>query len=258
MLKIRELATEIRQRSSTLIIKAGENYLPPQEIDMPPNQQLNFVSYDPDSGGGRFQVFGSNGEFRDSFSIAEFEENVSELRAEWTFSKFPYLKKYGFPSGIMLVGPLSRSLQPGGMLDDQEILNFELASRIDRTNPTLESYDTCRLLEIFWNANKILNFLEEIDPQDLNVEVDFDVSGRGIGVLEAPRGILVHSYLINRGCIERVNMLVATQFNNPFINLLIQNMAENYLEGDGISEQGDAMIGRCIRIFDPCLSCATH
>ncbi len=254
--KVKQLAEEIRDRTAGLIVKAGDNPLPRKQINLPQGQRVNFVAFDEEM--GRFQVFGESGEWTDNFSAAEFENNVSELRAEWTFSKFPYLTKYGFPDGIMLVGPLSRSLLPGGMLDDPDVKQFDLASCLDVQKPSLETYDICRLLEIFWSAKKVLTHLEEVDPEDVNVEVDFDVSGRGIGVLEAPRGILVHSYTVNHGCIERVNMLVATQFNNPFINLLIQEMAEKHLEGEGISKEGDAMIGRCIRIFDPCLSCATH
>mgnify|MGYP001829172724 CR=1 FL=1 len=92
----------------------------------------------------------------------------------------------------------------------------------------------------------------------MGVEVDFKVSGNGIGVLEAPRGVLVHSYVVNRGCIERTQLLVATQFNNAYINLLLKHLAEQHLKNGEITQEGEQLIGRCVRIFDPCLSCATH
>ncbi len=88
--------------------------------------------------------------------------------------------------------------------------------------------------------------------------MDFRISGQGIGVVEAPRGVLVHSYLVKQGCIERIRLLVATQFNNSCINLLIRDLAEKHLKGDRISGAGEKLIGRCVRVFDPCLSCATH
>ena len=109
-----------------------------------------------------------------------------------------------------------------------------------------------------WAAKRILSLLEEVDLSQMSAEVDFDRSGQGIGVLEAPRGILLHSYLINQGCIERMRLLVATQFNNAFINLLLRDLSERYLDGENISSEGERLIGRCVRIFDPCLSCATH
>ena len=76
--------------------------------------------------------------------------------------------------------------------------------------------------------------------------------------MEAPRGILVHSYLIRKGTLEKLRLLVATQFNNAYINLLIKDLSQKYLVGDTISPEGEHLIGRCVRLLDPCLSCATH
>jgi coenzyme F420-reducing hydrogenase alpha subunit len=165
----------------------------------------------------------------------------------------------GFPTGIMLVGPLSRSFQENSFLHDEDVSNLELAGMLhDRASLTLESYDACRLLEIYWAAKKTLRLLDEVDLSQMNTEVDFKASGQGIGVLEAPRGILMHSYLVNQGKIERMRLMVATQFNNAYINLLLRDLAEKHLSGDSISSEGEKLIGRCVRIFDPCLSCATH
>lgn len=98
-----------------------------------------------------------------------------------------------------------------------------------------------------------------IDLSAVNtVPIHSDESEKGIGVVEAPRGVLIHSYTINRGKIERLKLLVATQFNNPLINLIIKDLAESHLERGSLSESGQEAIGRCIRLFDPCLTCATH
>ena len=88
--------------------------------------------------------------------------------------------------------------------------------------------------------------------------VDLAGSGRGIGVVEAPRGVLVHNYLVNRGTIEKMRLLVATQFNNAYINLVLRDLAESYVNGNGLSGAGEQIIARCVRVFDPCLTCATH
>lgn len=68
----------------------------------------------------------------------------------------------------------------------------------------------------------------------------------------------MHKFIVDQGLLERAKLLVATQFNNTYINLLIQDLAEKHLDGDKLSPQGERLIGRCIRLFDPCLSCATH
>jgi F420-non-reducing hydrogenase large subunit len=134
---------------------------------------------------------------------------------------------------------------------------------IDRARASMgmhiEYIDVMRLAEIFWAATKIKELLLGIDLSEVKtVPVNTQESGKGIGVVEAPRGVLIHSYTINRGKIERLKLLVATQFNNPLINLIIKDLAESHLEGGALTESGQQAIGRCIRLFDPCLSCATH
>ena len=116
----------------------------------------------------------------------------------------------------------------------------------------------CRILEVYWAAKRILALLDKVDLSEAGEKPDFQVNGKGIGTLEAPRGILVHSYLINKGYIEKLRLLVATQFNNAYINLLITDLAQKHLDGGAISPTGEQLIGRCVRLLDPCLSCATH
>ena len=254
-----DIALDVKKRTTKLINQTDKDFLNQKNLVLPPDQEVLFLTYDNCPGQDVFRAYSRNGEVRGTFSRDEFEDNVSEMRAEWTFAKFPYLKHFGFPAGIVLVGPMSRSYLKGGFLDEPEILRFKLASLLqDRSSFSLESYDVCRLLEIFWAAERIIQLLNGVDLSQMSVDVDFKVSGKGIGVLEAPRGVLVHSYLVNRGCIERMRLLVATQFNNAYINLLLKDLAERYLENDHISEEGEKLIGRCVRIFDPCLSCATH
>jgi NAD-reducing hydrogenase large subunit len=186
-------------------------------------------------------------------------DHVGEISTEWTLAKTPYLKQFGFPDGIMLVGPLSRSFSNQGFMCDEEVAHFKLSEFVaDRAMLTLDKYDVCRLLEIFWAAKRIEALIEGMCQDEAISEIDTTLSGRGIGVLEAPRGILMHSYLVNRGFMERMNLLVATQFNNAYINVLITDLVQNHINGGSISPEGEYLVGRCIRLFDPCLSCATH
>ena len=257
--EVLKITTDVKERAYRLINQVGNIHLQQNGITFPLDQQINFVSYDDRLGQEMFSVYSQTGKLILSFNREEFVDNISEMRAEWTLAKFPYLTRFGFPAGIMLVGPLSRSFQNGGLLDSSDLASFDLTKQLcDRSSLTLESYDACRLLEIFWAAKRILGLIEEVDLSQMGVEVDFKVSGQGTGVLEAPRGVLVHRYLINQGRIERMRLLVATQFNNAFINLLLRDIAEKHLEGEIISKEGEKLIGRCLRMFDPCLSCATH
>jgi len=110
------------QGDTMFIIQSGSA----KKIPFPPDQQINFVGYDGDPAKDAFCVYDRDGKPTLSFSRAEFLDNVSELRAEWTLAKFPYLTRFGFPAGIMLVGPLSRSFQENGFLYDQDLSGLDL------------------------------------------------------------------------------------------------------------------------------------
>jgi hypothetical protein len=77
-------------------------------------------------------------------------------------------------------------------------------------------------------------------------------------VVQAPRGVLVHSYLVSQGTMERMRLLVATQFNNAYINLALRDLAKHHVNGDVLSDVSEQTVARCVRVFDPCLTCATH
>ena len=85
-------------------------------------------------------------------------------------------------------------------------------------------------------------------------------AGEGIGVVEAPRGTLLHHYRADQeGNITFANLIVATTHNNEVLNRTVRSVAEDYLEGQSeISEGDDERHRGGIRAYDPCLSCATH
>ena len=84
--------------------------------------------------------------------------------------------------------------------------------------------------------------------------------GEGVGVVEAPRGTLVHHYRADRGGnVTFANLIVATTQNNHVLNETVRSVAEDYLGGQAeITEGMMNAIEVGIRAYDPCLSCATH
>ena len=257
---IQETTQEIKQLSGRIIERISQHNFEDDMISFSKSQKLNFLSLDYAETGKLFSVFDKNGKKTHGFLTADFEHNVSELRVDWSLAKFPYITDLGFPDGMLLVGPLSRIHQKESILTDSEISSFPLADKLKSSDSIcLNHFDICRILEIFWAAKNILHLLEDIDPDDFGTEVtNLRGSGIGVGVVEAPRGVLVHSYLIKNGKMDKMRLLVATQFNNAYINLIMREIAENNIEGNSLSTEGEKLIGRSIRTFDPCLTCATH
>jgi NAD-reducing hydrogenase large subunit len=82
---------------------------------------------------------------------------------------------------------------------------------------------------------------------------------RGVGVIEAPRGTLIHHYRVNENDeVVRANLIVSTTHNNQAMNEAIRQVARQYLDGREVTEGLLNHIEVAIRAFDPCLSCATH
>ena len=254
-----EIVSFIKEKLRAIISKVSPKWRRGQAIEFPKDLAVNFVALSNGEENNNFFVFDRKGRLVKQFSIDEFEENIEEMRVDWSLSKIPYINSLGFPDGIMLVGPLSRSFLDNGFLSDPEIRQFGISEILmSHANITLESYDICRLLEMLWAAKKIESLLKSIGHFPPPPEPDWTVAGQGIGALEAPRGLLIHKYLIKNGIVEKVRLLVATQFNNAFINLLITDLAQRHSQNGQITSTGSRLIGRCVRLFDPCLSCATH
>ncbi|MBI5250305.1 MAG: nickel-dependent hydrogenase large subunit, partial [Desulfomonile tiedjei] len=81
----------------------------------------------------------------------------------------------------------------------------------------------------------------------------------GVGVVEAPRGTLIHHYKVDeQGLMTWANLIVATGHNNLAMNRGILQVARRFVNGDKISDGALNRVEALIRAFDPCLSCSTH
>ena len=81
----------------------------------------------------------------------------------------------------------------------------------------------------------------------------------GVGIIEAPRGTLIHEYEVgDDDLITRCNLIVSTTHNNQALNHAIRQVAKRYLDGRTLTEGLLNHIEVAIRAYDPCLSCATH
>ncbi len=82
--------------------------------------------------------------------------------------------------------------------------------------------------------------------------------GRGVGTVEAPRGLLVHDYSCEAGYVTDANIITPTAYNLDDIEKYIGNAALN-LNKQGKNESQIAFeLEKIVRAYDPCISCATH
>jgi NAD-reducing hydrogenase large subunit len=133
----------------------------------------------------------------------------------------------------------------------------------DRANAMTLHSNWARAIEIIHAAELIRDLLNDPDLQSSDLVVTPGPEawvGEGVGVVEAPRGTLLHHYRADRdGAITRANLIVATTQNNEVLNRTVRVVAEEQLTGElEITEGMLNAVEVGIRAYDPCLSCATH
>lgn len=121
-------------------------------------------------------------------------------------------------------------------------------------------YHEARLIEMLYAVERMGAVLDDPAICDPHVLCRAGVNRpEGIGVTEAPRGTLIHHYHVDRdGLLTRVNLVVATGHNSRAMDRTITDIARRHLRGGMLSEGLLNRVEHGIRLYDPCLSCATH
>jgi len=197
----------------------------------------------------------------DHVDYATYWDHIFEVTKPWSYMKFPYLRALGPEEGWYRVGPLARINNCDFMttpLADAARIAFREFDHGSATHANL-AYHWTRMIEMLHAAEGIRDLLRDHDLLKNDLVVTGERALRGVGVIEAPRGTLIHHYRINEDeQIVRANLIVSTTHNNEAMNEAVRQVALQYLDGAEVTEPLLNHIEVAIRAYDPCLSCATH
>ncbi|WP_040213900.1 nickel-dependent hydrogenase large subunit [Clostridium polynesiense] len=158
----------------------------------------------------------------------------------YTFVKAPRYKGYS-----MEVGPLARMILSGNYKKQ--------VSMMDRT--------IARVLEAKKIAETIKIFLDAV-PYDTFLQKAYDIPNEaiGAGLTDTTRGALGHWLQIKDSKIASYNIITPSVWNcSPRDSNGMLGVIEQALVGTEIKNINHPVeIGRIVRSFDPCISCATH
>ena len=167
---------------------------------------------------------------------SEYAGHISEHVEPWTYLKFPYLSAKGWSglvdgrdSGVFQVAPLARLNVAEGFATPRAQAEYERFFETLGGRPvhaTLASH-WARVVEVVYAAERLLELAE--DPELASSEVRTlpeSVPSEGVGIVEAPRGTLIHHYVTDeRGIVTDVNLIVGTTNNHAAICLAIKAAA---------------------------------
>ena len=211
---------------------------------------------------GSLRFRAASGEIvEDQIAAEDYKQWIGEASLRESYLKAPYFKPQGFPAGIYRVGPLGRlnaADRCGTPTADAEFREFH--QRFGAVAHSAFLYHYARLIEITYALERIASLLTDPQILDTHVRATAGVNAlEGVGMIEAPRGTLIHHYKVNDdGAITWANLIVATGHNNLAIGRSIQQVAEHYIDGAKLNEGMLNHVSAVVRAYDPCLSCSTH
>lgn len=211
---------------------------------------------------GSVRLVDRNGAELERFPIANYLDIIQEHVEPWSYLKFPYYKKMGWPEGVYRVGPLGRlniSDKIDTPLANEELKVFKTLNGGKPVENTLY-YHYARLIEALFAVERARVLCEDKDITSTDIlNTRKNYTGHGVGVIEAPRGTLIHDYTADEnGKLTRVNLIVSTGHNNWAMTNAVDSVAKTYVKGPDVTEGMLNRVEAAIRAYDPCLSCSTH
>ena len=192
---------------------------------------------------------------------ADYPQFIGEATLPYSYLKAPYFKPLGYPQGIYRVGPLARlnvADRCGTPEADAELGHFR--ERFGRMPHSAFLYHFARLIEAMYALERMEALLN--DPEILSTRVRAFAgvnSLEGVGIVEAPRGVLIHHYKVNdSGAMTWANLIVATGHNNLAIGNGVEQVAKRFVDGNKLQEGMLNRVQALVRAYDPCFSCSTH
>jgi len=125
-----------------------------------------------------------------------------------------------------------------------------------KTNPLFNN--AAQALEILYAFERIPEIIHEMlklpDPPIVEYKAQ---NAEGTGTIEAPRGLLIHSYKITDSLVSYADIITPTAQNADDIERYCYIAAQTLLdkgEEDKIRDRMDLIV----RAYDPCISCSVH
>jgi NAD-reducing hydrogenase large subunit len=210
---------------------------------------------------GRIRFRSSSGDVVQDVEPAQYRDFIGEASMADSYLKAPYYKPIGYPDGIYRVGPLARlnvAERCGTPEADVELAEFR--QRFGRIVDGAFHYHYARLIEIVYALERLRALMESPVTSERHVRARAEVNAlEGVGIIEAPRGVLIHHYKVDEsGAIRWANLIVATGHNNLAIGRSVEQVAKRFVHGNRLEEGMLNRVSAVVRAFDPCLSCSTH
>lgn len=186
-------------------------------------------------------------------SVQDYLEIINEYVVSYSTAKFAR-----HADGSYAVGSLARFNHNSQQLKPlAKEAAVSLGLEVPCYNPFMNNL--AQVVEVIHEIESAIDYIDCLINNDLIMErsVINPQAGRGVGIVEAPRGLLIHDYTYDGvGRLLKANCIIPTNQNCANIeddlrSLVQENMNRGQQEIKRLCEM-------LVRAYDPCIGCSTH
>ena len=204
--------------------------------------------------GDVLRVLRADGTLGDVFDARDFRTYL-----HYQESEVSYAGQTDYQGSVLRANSLARvnmARRMGTACADDYLRRFQ--REFGRPAHAILFYDLARGIELVYALERALEILDR--PLD-DEETSYGYAprdGEGYGLVEAPRGPLIHHYQIENGLIAHAEYIIPTVHNVLAIERALRVAAQRYITAERVDMELEHAVGRVVRAFDPCIACATH
>jgi sulfhydrogenase subunit alpha len=205
--------------------------------------------------GTAFPLFGERIECdrNGSFPVEDYRERLDEKVVPHS-----HAKRSAVDGKPVVVGALAR-LSRGSGLSPKAAEAFR-KSREQLVQRDIRANNLAQAVELIHAVERSIEVLDSLIESNFNREPGPEITPRkgvGTAAVEAPRGVLIHSYAFDSaGLCTAADIVTPTAINQAAMEQDLLALARA-MEGSDEHEM-TAGLERLVRAYDPCISCAVH
>jgi len=166
-----------------------------------------------------------------------------------------YAKHCRYRENSYTVGALARMINSGQLLTGTAGDYFSRYYN-DRWKKNPHFNNIAQAIEILFCLETIPSLVDRILAVDEKETAPGKDSGEGTGVVEAPRGMLIHHYELDQGKVKTADFVIPTNQNLYDMERYLEVTAQNLLDAGQLPLE--LPLEMVVRAYDPCISCSVH
>lgn len=242
VVKTLERAEKLAEALSDLILNIELPELKDPELNYlavdPPTEYLTISDYLVGSDGIRFKG-------------SDYNQFISEELSDYSTTKY-----YRYQGNAFFVGPRARLLAFGERLPDYVGLVNDVRRELHNPFSNLKA----KVVELLYCLSNSKIILENIKEKTLDASGNIRVKhGEGVGIIEAPRGLLIHHYVINdQGIVTYSNIVTPTAMFSRHVEAVARAFSAELVSSGASLNELETKAAMLVRAYDPCLPCSVH